>query len=403
MMMNKSKSSTVQLVKYLLILPIVLLMLTANSLIAAEREPALVETNTANPVIELDENIILPDTYTSDTGTIQDPPPVKKDENMEEVFIVVEEMPQFWGGNEALIQFLVDSIQYPKIAMEKGIQGRVFCNFVVMSDGSVDDVKVVRGVDPVLDAEAVRVLKLMPNWKPGKQRGVAVNVRYTLPVVFSLGNNESKVEVNKPTAVGEKIMVTAQVQPSFIFPGGENAMLRFIANNIRYPVLAQEQSLQGLITASFNVSDAGKVTAVETNFNSGDMAILSKEVVRVFQQMPDWEKEDYLLVTGKVTKSGAHPLQGATVLIKGTNSGTITDDKGGFQLKVPAVDGVLVISFVGFETQEFPIKGVSVQKGEFTMRVPVVFKLQESDVKENSFNSEAYPENAIVVVGYGKK
>jgi TonB family protein len=116
---------------------------------------------------------------------MQEPPPVKKKGN-EETFVVVENQPEFPGGNEALMKFLADNVQYPKEAQEKGIQGRVICNFVVMKDGSITDVNVERGVDPLLDAEAVRVLESMPNWKPGTQRGQAVNVRYTTPLVFRL-------------------------------------------------------------------------------------------------------------------------------------------------------------------------------------------------------------------------
>ncbi len=117
------------------------------------------------------------------------PPPQPKEEAVtEEIFVVVEEQPEYPGGNAAMMQFLSDNIRYPVIAQENGIQGRVICNFVVERDGSITDVQVVRGVDPSLDREAVRVIQQMPRWKPGKQRGQAVRVRFTLPVVFRLQN-----------------------------------------------------------------------------------------------------------------------------------------------------------------------------------------------------------------------
>src|SRR5690554_3115204 len=116
------------------------------------------------------------------------PPKPKQEEVTEEIFVVVENQPEFPGGNAAMMKFLGDNIKYPVIAQENGIQGRVICNFVVEKDGSITDVQVVRGVDPSLDREAVRVIQQMPRWKPGKQRGSAVRVRFTLPVVFRLQN-----------------------------------------------------------------------------------------------------------------------------------------------------------------------------------------------------------------------
>ena len=104
----------------------------------------------------------------------------------EEVFDMVEQAPQFPGGPAELMAWLGKNIRYPVIAQENGIQGRVICQFVVGSDGSVRDVKVMRGVDPSLDKEAIRVIQSMPKWIPGRQNGKAVSVRYTLPVMFRL-------------------------------------------------------------------------------------------------------------------------------------------------------------------------------------------------------------------------
>lgn len=102
------------------------------------------------------------------------------------VFDVVEEMPQFPGGQAALLEYLAKSIIYPKDAEENGVQGRVICTFVVEKDGSLSDIKVVKSVDPSLDKEAIRVVKSMPKWKPGKQNGSYVRVKYTVPVQFRL-------------------------------------------------------------------------------------------------------------------------------------------------------------------------------------------------------------------------
>ncbi len=121
-----------------------------------------------------------------DTYVPPPPPKPKQEEVTDEIFVVVEENPEFPGGQTAMMKFLGDNIKYPVIAQENGIQGRVICNFVVERDGSITDVQVVRGVDPSLDREAVRVIQSMPKWKPGKQRGAPVRVRFTLPVVFRL-------------------------------------------------------------------------------------------------------------------------------------------------------------------------------------------------------------------------
>ena len=114
------------------------------------------------------------------------PPPAPKPEVATKVFDVVEEMPSFPGGSAALMSYLSSNTKYPVVAQENGVQGRVIVSFVVERDGSISDVKVARSVDPSLDREAQRVVKSMPKWKPGKQNGSAVRVKYTVPVVFRL-------------------------------------------------------------------------------------------------------------------------------------------------------------------------------------------------------------------------
>jgi len=123
--------------------------------------------------------------------------PIEKEEEV--AFVTVEEMPEFPGGQQALFKFLSENVKYPAEAYANGIQGRVICQFVVNKDGSIVDVKVVRsGGDPSLDKEAVRVIQSMPKWKPGKQRGKYVRVKYTVPVNFKI-----------PTTDGAKMQKTA--------------------------------------------------------------------------------------------------------------------------------------------------------------------------------------------------
>lgn len=114
------------------------------------------------------------------------PEPPKHVVEETKIFTVVEQMPMYPGGDGALMGYLRDNIHYPTVAAENGVQGRVVVGFVVERDGSITDVKILRGVDPSLDREAMRVVKNMPKWTPGKQNGSAVRVKYQVPVSFRL-------------------------------------------------------------------------------------------------------------------------------------------------------------------------------------------------------------------------
>lgn len=115
----------------------------------------------------------------------------EEEEDDDAVYVVVETMPEFPGGQQALFKYLSENVKYPVIAQKNGIQGRVICQFVVNKDGSIVEVEVVRsGGDPSLDKEAVRVIKSMPKWKPGQQRGKPLRVKYTVPINFKLQSME---------------------------------------------------------------------------------------------------------------------------------------------------------------------------------------------------------------------
>jgi len=102
--------------------------------------------------------------------------------------IIKEEMPEFPGGETAMKQFLAENLKYPALASEKGIKGEVYVTFIITKSGKVTDAKITRSIDPVLDKEALRIVNSFPDWKPGKNRGVAVDVLYTVPVSFDLKN-----------------------------------------------------------------------------------------------------------------------------------------------------------------------------------------------------------------------
>lgn len=155
--------------------------------------PAQVVTEVLN-VVEDDVEVEVQDFSSEDTQTeaqVQTyvaPVAVveEEEESAQQIFTVVEEMPKFPGGEAKLLEFINKGIKYPVIAQENGIQGRVICSFVVNRDGTVVDAEVVRGVDPSLDKEALRVINTMPKWTPGKQRGKPVRVKYTVPITFRL-------------------------------------------------------------------------------------------------------------------------------------------------------------------------------------------------------------------------
>lgn len=139
---------------------------------------------------EIEETTIVSAEDQAEFVEIKDEVPivVEEPEQEEQIFQVVEERPQFPGGDAELMKYLQKNIKYPSICQEQGIQGRVIVQFVVNTDGSIVDAQVIKPVNPYLDKEALRVISAMPKWEPGKQRGKAVRVRFTVPVTFRLSN-----------------------------------------------------------------------------------------------------------------------------------------------------------------------------------------------------------------------
>ena len=198
---------------------------------------------------------------------------------IEKIFVVVEDQPQFPGGKDALMKYLGENVKYPKEAHENKIEGRVIVNFVVNKDGSISEVKTVRGINQLLDTEAVRVISEMPNWKPGMQRGQAVRVRYTLPIVFSLKGDE---KASKPT---DDVFVVVEKQPEF--PGGMSAMMKYLRDNIVYPVEAQKNKIEGRVIVNFVVNKDGSLSDMKVV--RGQDQSLDAEAMRVIAAMPNWK------------------------------------------------------------------------------------------------------------------
>jgi TonB family protein len=211
------------------------------------------------------------------------------------VFEVVEKMPEFPnGGMPGLMKYLSDNIRYPEAAKVAGIQGRVTVQFVVDKDGSITNVKTLRGVDAELDKEAIRVISAMPKWIPGMQKGKAVKVRYTVPVMFRLPNEPVEGKVNEIVVKGvakPSDNVTGDVYEAVEqmpeFPGGMAGLMQYITKNLRYPEEAKAKGIQGRVTVRVVVNTEGKVTNAEV-LRSAD-PVLDAEALRVASSLPDWK------------------------------------------------------------------------------------------------------------------
>lgn len=140
--------------------------------------------------VEIEDDLIIEDADADENDEVNIQEVTQEEEEDEEPlpFFILEDKPEFPGGEEALQKWIAQNTKYPDIAKDMGISGKVFIGFVIDKKGQVTKVKVLRGVDPYLDAEALRVVKSMPDWKPGKQRGKAVPVQYQIPIKFTLAN-----------------------------------------------------------------------------------------------------------------------------------------------------------------------------------------------------------------------
>lgn len=260
MMMNKKRSPGIVRTKYLIFVPLVgILMLLSNIEAVARLTVRLANEATVS-------NAMVTATDVSSKSREMD----------EQVFTVVEKMPSFPGGDAELLKYIATNIKYPKESLDNGEQGRVICSFIVGRDGSVNNPEVLRGVTPLLNEEAVRVINTMPRWNPGMQRGKAVAVKYTVPIMFRL---KSPVEETK-----EETLTVVDVMPQY--PGGDHELLKFIAQSIKYPMEAQEAGVQGRVICSFVVDKKGNI--VEPKVIRGIDPSLDTEALRVIGMMPRW-------------------------------------------------------------------------------------------------------------------
>lgn len=180
-MMNKRRTQRIKRIKYLIFVPVIGLLLVTSNIEAVARTARKIAIRSIEslPVAAKPIESVVP---------LETPTTEEEAEVNEVVFEVVEHMPEYPGGQNALLKFFTQNIKYPVEAQEAGTQGRVIVQFIVDSDGKVKEPVIVRSVSPELDAEALRVVSKMPEWIPGKQRGKPVRVKYTVPVMFRLAS-----------------------------------------------------------------------------------------------------------------------------------------------------------------------------------------------------------------------
>ncbi|MFA6863646.1 MAG: energy transducer TonB [Dysgonamonadaceae bacterium] len=197
--------------------------------------------------------------------------------------------PMFTGGSHEMNRFISRSLRYPREAAEKNIQGLVVYNFVVELDGSLSNFEIMHRAHPLLDAEALRIIKSMPAWRPAVYKGENVRARQYVPMYFKLNKNarsSRRAQSRKvmPIDPNEEIFTIVDQMPEF--PTGEEGLGRFLSEFIQYPVRAKQEGIQGRILCAFIVRKDGTISNLEI-VNGLDNE-LDNEALRVLSMMPKW-------------------------------------------------------------------------------------------------------------------
>lgn len=196
------------------------------------------------------------------------------------IFTSVSEMPQ---PSVDISKYLADNLHYPATARSAGIEGRVVAQFVINKEGKVGNIVIQRGIHPDCDREVLRVLSAMPDWKPGREAGVPVNVYYTMPVSFKLAIPAREQEATaKAEAPDDSKTYTAVEQ----MPRPSVDLAQYLAENLRYPESARKAGVEGRVVAQFIVDKEGKVKNIV--IWRGIHPDCDQEVVRILSNMPDW-------------------------------------------------------------------------------------------------------------------
>ncbi len=200
------------------------------------------------------------------------------------IYTAVDVDPTFPDGMTYFYKYLMDFTKYPSDAIINGQQGKVYVTFVIEKDGSLTNIKVLRGISPDIDAEAVRVVSRSPNWQPGTQDGKPVRVQYSMAINFKLPKQRDSLRITYAT--GETLTVYTKVDHVPTPKGGMDAFYRYLGTNIHYPKSAKVNNIQGKVFLSFVVEQDGSLTHVLILRGlSGD---IDAEAIRVLSNAPKW-------------------------------------------------------------------------------------------------------------------
>ncbi len=410
-MMLKEKSNPWARMKYLYVLPLAALAVTAFarpevSAVTDEISSAkvndlaeMVKTNLPESVVEAVKDTLPP-------GVIHVPQEVKDDLKGTPVFEVVEQMPEYPdGGMAGLMEYFKKNMRYPEAAKEAGMQGRVTVQFVVNKDGSISGAKVLRSVEPDFDAEAIRLVNAMPKWKPGMQDGKPVPVKFTVPVKFMLDEGNEKVRQKNLAIIMEgtstadyadmlilvdgrevtpeilQALNPSRIQSISVLKDPSEIIAKYTTDKSKKAVMLvtlkkeEPKPLAGTV-ATIRVSDNAQKALVVIDDKVSDEATLKSlspdqiESVTVLKSQAavslygEAGKKGVLYVRTKAATAGVQdgevkvsglvvdtqgePVIGASILIEGTNKGTVTDVDGKFSLPAPS-GATLKVAFIGMK------------------------------------------------------
>jgi len=301
-MMNQQKTSKAGILKYSLIVPLALALIlssNAQTIVNSAKKAVTATKNavSATKTIVANETNVVADTKNESQesllATIQD---VKETDNTK-VYDVVDKMPQFPGGDEALLKYISTNLRYPQTAFVNNVQGKVTLRFTVSEVGKVGRIEVIRSLDATCDKEALRVIKALPDFIPGEQNNKKVAVWYTIPITFKI--DDSPIDNSKVYAVVEKM-------PQF--PGGDQELLKHIAKNLFYPAEAAKTGTQGKVIVQFIVSETGKVSGVKiVSTIPENNKKLDEKVVVGYGSPENKKKLDEVVVVGYGSKANVKP------------------------------------------------------------------------------------------------
>ncbi|WP_373729846.1 TonB family protein [Bacteroides heparinolyticus] len=408
-MMLKEKSSPWACLKYLYVLPVAAVAVTAFArpeVSEKVEEISAVKVNDLAAIVETKVAESVGDT-TKPAGVTYVPVEVNEKLKGTPVLTVVEQMPAYPGGMAALMEYFKENMRYPASAKERGLQGRVTVQFVVDKDGSIKEPKVIRSIDQELDEEALRLVKSMSKWEPGRQNGEPVAVKFAVPVPFKL---DADVRMSEQLVIQEvrTSMDGGRGIPLYIVDGKEvsASVMRAlkpesiagvsVLKDKSATAIYGERAKHGVVVITLKEGDsaidmpekkpegAGKdgkdidLSKVEVFIDGVKVDLQEKkldELVpsdkienikvdkasdgkgKIYITIKKGEKvhnlyavQGNMKVEGKVVDEKGEPIIGATVLIEGTNRGSVTDVDGKFVLSVPDKNAVLVISYIGMAT-----------------------------------------------------